>query len=153
STREIDQSLAAYAESVLSESCLLEARSDKTSQLLLLHLPDKTWVYDIAASREVGVPVWFHYDSDGLYRAREFVWCYDRWLFADPTTPHIGVLDLSVSTCFGQPIPWEFGTAVIYNEGRSGVINSLELIGLPGRVALGADPTVWTSYSHDGETW
>ena len=31
--------------------------------------------------------------------------------------------------------------------------HELELVALPGRVALGADPVIWTSYSLDGETW
>ena len=30
---------------------------------------------------------------------------------------------------------------------------SSDLVGLPGRVPLGADPVIWTSYSLDGETW
>ena len=33
------------------------------------------------------------------------------------------------------------------------IFHQLELVSLPGRVALGANPVVWTSYSIDGETW
>jgi hypothetical protein len=59
----------------------------------------------------------------------------------------------TTATHYGSTVGWEFATAMLYNEGRGAVIHRLELVGLPGRVALGADPVVWTSYSLDGETW
>ena len=114
-------------------------------------------VRDGAASAAVQEPVWFTVDS-GLgqasqYRARNFVWCYDRWLCGDPTGPALGQLDDTISTHYGQTIGWEFGTNIIYNEGRGAIVHELELVTLPGRVPLGADPVIWTSYSLDGETW
>ena len=59
----------------------------------------------------------------------------------------------AVSTHFGETVGWEFGTAILYNESNGVVIHDLELVGLPGHAALGIDPTIWTSYSLDGETW
>lgn len=156
STGEIDTLLLDYTEAQLAE-CLLEARTVKNHALLYLHLPDQTLVYDGAASAAVEEPVWFTVDS-GLgapaqYRARNFVWCYDRWLCGDPTSPALGQLDDTVSTHYGEPISWEFGTSIIYNESRGAIFHQLELVALPGRVPLGADPVIWTSYSLDGETW
>lgn len=156
STREIDTLLLDYTEAQLALS-VMEVRSSKSHQWLYLHLPDRTLVYDGAASQIVQEPVWFELCSslDGLgqYRARNFVWCYNRWLCADPSSPALGVLDDAVMTHYGDPIGWEFGTAIIYNEGFGAVFHQLELVTLPGRVPLGADPVVWTSYSIDGETW
>lgn len=156
STGEIDTLLLGYDEARLATS-VMEVRTTKNHQLLYLHLPDRTLVYDAAASAAVQEPVWFTVDS-GLaapaqYRARNFVWCYDRWLCGDPTGPALGQLVDTVSTHFGQTIGWEFGTNILYNEGRGAIIHELELVALPGRVPLGANPVIWTSYSLDGVTW
>lgn len=156
STGEIDTLLLRYTEAQLAD-CLIEARTIKNHSLLYLHLPDQTLVYDGAASAAVEEPVWFTVDS-GLaaptqYRARNFVWCYDRWMCADPTSPALGQLDDTVSTHYGQVIGWEFGTGIVYNESRGAIFHQLELVALPGRIPLGADPVIWTSYSLDGETW
>lgn len=156
STGEIDTLLLDYTETQLAAS-VLEVRTVKNHQLLYLHLPDRTLVYDGAASAAVQEPVWFTVDS-GLaepaqYRARNFVWCYDRWLCGDPTSGALGQLDDTVSTHYGQVIGWEFGTGIVYNAGAGAIFHELELVALPGRVPLGADPVIWTSYSLDGETW
>lgn len=156
STGEIDALLLDYTETELAAS-VLETRTVKNHALLYLHLPDRTLVYDGAASSVVQEPVWFTVDS-GLakpapYRARNFVWCYDRWMCGDPTSGALGVLDDTVSTHYSQTIGWEFGTSIVYNEGRGAIFHQLELVALPGRVPLGADPVIWTSYSLDGENW
>lgn len=156
STGEIDTLLLGYTEAQLAAS-VMEVRATKNHQLLYLHLPDRTLVYDGPASAAVGEPVWFTMDSGlgapAAYRARNFVWCYDRWLCGDPTIGALGVLDDTISTHYGQPVGWEFGTTILYNEGRGAIFHQLELVGLPGRVPLGADPVIWTSYSLDGVTW
>jgi hypothetical protein len=59
----------------------------------------------------------------------------------------------NISTHYGQKVRWEFGTTIVYNEGRGAIIQNLELVGLTGSVAYGTDPTINTSYSTDGETW
>jgi hypothetical protein len=150
STREIDQVLLSYTEAQLS-GCKIEVRKEKSHLNLFVHLPDMTYVYDDAASRAIGEPVWYKLVSsvavDAPYRARSFVWCYDRWLFDDPLSSNIGTNTLSVSSHYGQKIGWEFGTKMLYNEGNGGQVHSLELICLTGRVLLGDNPVVWTSYS------
>jgi len=156
STREIDQILAQYTESQLSE-VVFEARNDKSHVHLWVRLPDQTLVYDAAASQVVGEPVWFILTSSiqGLstYRAADLVWCYDRWLIADPTGTSVGYLTDSVSSHFGAIVRWEFGTTIVYNEGRGAIFHELELVCLTGRTAFGLDPQISTSYSVDGETW
>jgi hypothetical protein len=156
STREIDQILQRYTEAELSR-CVVESKVDKGHNWLMLHLPDTCWVYDLAASKAVQEPVWFELNSAvvGLatYRARGLVWCYDRWIAGDPTGVTLGTFTESVSTHYGDVIGWDFGTMAIYNEGRGAAVSSIELVSLPGRVAFGTDPVIWTSYSEDGETW
>src|SRR6185369_12817488 len=65
----------------------------------------------------------------------------------------VGVLDNSISTHYGDVTGWDFQTTILYNESKGAQIHSLELVALPGRVPLGANPVVWTSYSLDGVTW
>lgn len=155
-TREINTILEGYTEAQLAD-VVLETRVSKSHQHLLMHLPNVTWVYDGAASKVVGEPVWFSLDSGvvapSVYRARNLVWCYGRWIVGDPTSSSIGRLVENVSTHYGAVTGWEFGTMIIFNEGNGAVIHGFELVGLPGRVQLGVDPVIWTSYSLDGETW
>jgi hypothetical protein len=156
STREIDMVLQQYTEAELAQ-CVLERRVNKSQQMLYLHLPDQTVVYDAMATEAVGEPVWTYLDSGleapSTYRARNLVWCYDMWLCGDPTGPNVGYLTDTISTHYGSVIGWEFSTAINYNEGNGAIFHQLELVTLPGRVPLGADPVVWTSFSGDGETW
>jgi len=156
STREVDMILQQYTEEQLA-LVVVEVRVDKNHQHLLIHLPDQCLVYDGTASQAVGEPVWFPLDSGlvekATYRARNLVWCYDKWLCADPTSSSLGQLVQTVSTHYGAVIGWDFGTSIIYNASRGAIFSQMELVCLPGRVALGADPVVWTSYSLDGETW
>lgn len=156
STREIDEILLRYTEAQLS-TVVVEAKVDKGHNWLMVHLPDTCWVYDLAASQVVGEPVWFELNSAvvGLatYRARNLVWCYDTWVSGDPTSSNLGRFVDTASEHYGQTIGWDFGTMMLYNETRGAIVNELELVALPGRVALGANPVIWTSYSLDGETW
>ena len=156
STQEIDEVLLAYTEAELS-GVKLEARNDRNHKLLYVHLPDRTLVFDGAATEALGQPVWFVVTSaiDGFsqYRARNFVWAYNRWIVGDPTSAAVGYMDDQISTHYGQPVRWEFGTTIIYNGGKGVIINELELVALTGRVALASDPQISTSYSVDGQTW
>lgn len=156
STREIDQLLLTYSEADLAK-VVLEARVDKSHQHLLVHLPDRTAVYDAAASLLLETPVWFYLttatEGFGSYKARNLVWCYDRWLFGDPTSSRVGTLSDGVSSHYGQINRWEFGTEIVYNASRGALFTELELVCLTGRTALGGDPQISTAYSVDGSTW
>ena len=155
-TREISDLLRDYTEAQLS-TIKVEARKDRNSELLYIHLPDHTIVYDGKASAQVGVSVW-HRLSSGInelaqYRARNFVYCYDQWLCGDPTSSSVGHLDDTIGTHWGSKVTWEFSTTMLYNEGRGAIIHDMELVSLTGRYALGDEPVISTSYSLDGVTW
>jgi len=156
STHEIDLILAQYSEEQLADA-VLEQKLDRQHRNLLVHLPDRTLVYDAASSTELGQPVWYSLhsgiDGTGEYRARHFTWCYDKWLAADTQSGVIVETDESLASHYGQKVGWEFQTALIYNESRGAIINSLELVGLPGRAAFGDNPTIWQSYTDDGVSY
>lgn len=156
STQEIDDILLTYSEATL-EGIKLEARNDRNHRNLYIHLPDRTLVFDGTATEALGQPVWSVLTSaiDGFsqYRARNFVWAYNRWLVGDPASSAVGYMDDAISTHYGQAVRWEFGTTILYNGGKGVIINELELVALTGRVALASNPQISTSYSVDGQTW
>jgi Phage stabilisation protein len=155
-TREIDKILKNYTEDQLSK-CKVECRVDDGHQWLYVHLPDQTLVYDQLASKALGDFVWFTLDSGLLdiaqYRAACFVWCYNKWIFGDPSSSNYGHVTHETADHYGNQIGHEFSSAILYNSGKGAIIHRLELVCLTGRVALGADPTIWTSYSKDGVNW
>lgn len=156
STQEIDQILLGYTEVQLA-GVKLEARNDKAHQHLYVHLPDRTLVFDAAATAELSQPVWFTMTTSQVgfsqYRARNLVWAYDKWLIGDPQSNAIGYLVDNISSHWGQIVRWEFGTLIVYNESNGAIFNELELVSLTGSVALGVDPMISTSYSVDGQAW
>ena len=156
STQEIDQILLQFTELELS-TVKLEARNDKAHEHLYIHLPDRTIVFDASATQDLGQPVWFTLTSSlvgfSKYRAQNLVWCYDKWLVGDPSNTNVGYMVSNISSHYGQKVRWEFGTTIVYNEGRGAIIQNLELVGLTGSAAYGVDPTINTSYTTDGQTY
>jgi len=156
SSEEVDQLLSGFTTAQLA-SVVMESRNDTGRQALLIHLPDRTLVFDAIASKAVKKPVWIALVSTlvgfSAYSARHFCWAYDRWWCGDSVVAQYGYADDTISTQWGSPVRWEFSTTMLYNEGRGAVIDMLELVALPGRVALGASPSIATSYSLDGTAW
>lgn len=156
STREIDQILKNYSEYQLSQ-ILVEALTDNGHMNLYVHLPDRCLVYDGAASQIMQEPIWCILSSGNrgisTYQAWNHVFCYGKWIVGNPINFYLGYMSDSISSHYGNVVGWEFGTTVIYNEGMGAILHEIELVCLSGRVDVNADPTIWTSYSIDGETW
>jgi hypothetical protein len=155
-TREIDQILEGYSEATLSQ-ILLEQRVEKDHTFLYIHLPDKTLVFDGMTSAALQQPVWFVLTTTlagfGQYRARNFTYCYDKWIVGDPQSSNLGTVSEDISSHWGQIVRWEFGTIIVYNESLGAVFHQMELVSLTGSVALGLDPVISTSYSIDGKSY
>lgn len=155
-TREIEIILSEYNDEQLSK-IVLEAKTQDTHQHLYLHLPDKTMVYDFAASQVMEQPVWFELssstDGKGAYRAINHVWCYNKWIVGDRFDDRIGALSNKLSSHYGEAVCWSINTTFIYNGGQSGQIKSVELVGLTGRTVKAADPQVFLSWTRDGLNW
>jgi hypothetical protein len=157
SSREVDQIIQTFTEVELA-SCLVESRIDRGHELLYVHLPDRTFVYDIEASKILGTPAWSVLTSsmDGwsAYQGRGMVWVYDKWHVG--YGKRLGVLSLESSDHFYDRVRWEFSTSIIYNDGRGAVVYEMELVGLTGRaggIYEDKPHTIWTSYSNDGLVW
>lgn len=156
STREIETILAGYTEAELSQT-VLEARNDRESQFLYVHLPNETLVFDLDATKAAGTPVWHILGSGQVkgnrYLARDFVWIRDRWEVGDPTGTELGYIDGTIGSHWGQHVGWEFSTMVLYNNSRGALFNELELVAPARNIAFGDAPRISTSYSNDGQTW
>jgi len=156
STQEVDEILLQFTEVQLA-TVKLEARNDRAHQHLYIHLPDRTLVFDAAASQALQDMVWFTLTSTVVgfapYRARNLVYAYDKWLVGDPQSSNIGYLVDTIGSHWGEQVRWEFGTLIVYNEGKGALFHEMELVSLTGRVALGIDPQISTSYSVDGLTY
>lgn len=156
STQEVESILKELSESDL-ETVYAESKADRYHQNLMIHLPDRCLVYDLAASKVMQQPVWHVLHSGNVdraeYRARGFVYANGEWIAGDPTTAKLGRLTNELSTHYGQTIGWAFGTQVLYGDGLGAIVHSLELVSLTGNTALGVNPTIWTSYTLDGQTW
>ncbi len=156
SSREIDEILIGFTEEELS-SIVLETLNDKSQAFLWIRLPDRTLVYDLTASKAAGEQIWYIMSSGTTelqpYRARDVIFCYDKWQAGDTTSFKVGVLDNALSTHYGAVVPWEFGTSILYNESRGALVKSLELVALTGRATGTVDPVISTSYSLDGRSW
>ena len=154
SSDEVDRILLNYTEAQLS-LVKLEARNDRNHQLLYVHLPDQTLVFDFAASEALKQPIWHilcsTYVGLSQYRAMNMVWCYDRWNVGDPQSSSLGYFTNTIGSHWGQLVRWEFSTSIIYNEGNGALIHELELVALTGRVT--GSPVLSTSYSLDGLSW
>ncbi|HEX7891470.1 MAG TPA: packaged DNA stabilization protein [Ramlibacter sp.] len=155
-TREVEKRLKAYTEAQLA-TAVLEARADELHQHLLVHLPGETLVYDAAASVAAEQPIWFFLSTGvvgvNAYRARNFVWCYGKWLCGDTQDGRVGYVNEAVCTQYEAIAGWQFDTLMVYNEGNGATVWSLELVGTTGHAPGTDDPTVFHSYTVDGLNW
>lgn len=154
-SREVEQVLEQYTDAQLA-SIVLEPRLVRGHKFLYLHLPDQTLCYDAVASAAVEEPAW-HVLSSGLapgqFRQRGFLLLNNVWIAGDPTGNRYGRLSAEKMDHYGDPLQWQFSVPILYNEGNPAIIHELELVALSGRVALGDNPVIWTSFSYDGVTW
>lgn len=153
-TDEIDMILSGYSDLELAGS-IVEARSDGAYRLLYVHLPDRTLVYDGTASQELKAPVWHVLTTAtsgfSAYEAAGFTLVNNEWFCGYGNK--VGRLDKSVSTHWGRKVRWEFGTIILYNEGKGALFHELELVALTGSVAVGGEAYISSSYSVDGVVW
>lgn len=152
---EVDRIINSFAELVLRD-CFLENRFVEGRDLLYVHLPNQTLVYDVTASQLLQIPVWYILTS-GLdykqYQAIDFTWCYDQWNVAQPNGINLGIMTNYLGNHWGNRVAWEFDSQLVYNQNKGAVVHEIALIGTPGRSETGDDATIWSQYSTDGVQW
>ena len=156
STREIDETLKRYTDAELA-NIYVETVTDVGHDILMIHTPGGTHCFDGPGSQALGQPIWYRLSSgvdfETEYSARYFVWCYGDWLVGNVRKPLVGKTDRSIASQWGEVVTWEFGTPIIYNEARGGIINEIEMVALTGSSVYGTSPKISAEYSGDGITW
>jgi len=149
STREVDDALSAEVDPT---AIVLERRVSRDELRLLIHLAKETWCFMAKATEAAGEPVWYRLGSaqSGAYRPRNAVNVYGRTMVGDVQSTRLGTLSSEVSTHFGEPAEWRFDTGLIYNSGKTAIVDLVELVALPARGDAG---TVFLSVSQDGQTF
>lgn len=159
STVEIDRVLSTYTEEQLSD-VLMEARVHDDMQQLYIHLPDQTMVYDFFTSQKLSYPVWFFlsssHDAQGLYRARNFVYIYNKWTCGDVFDARkIGYLTRDHCAQYGQAVGYRFDTPIVYGDGKNVIVHEMELEATTGTNYNDdfTDQYIRRQYSTDGKLW
>lgn len=146
STRAVEDALAAVEDPA---SIVMETRAWRGEQRLLVHLPGETWVYLAEASRAVQQAVWYRCQSGtgAAYRLRNAVVVDGKTWVGDADSTALGLLSDSVSTHFGDETQWQFDVGLIDGPGT---LQSVELVGLPGRGPQSEEARIFLSLSRDG---
>ena len=163
-TAEVERIPQDYTEAQL-QSVFMESRMDRMHALLYIHLPDKTLVYDHAASLDIGTPIWTVQTSgangDQAYRARGFVRAYDQVAVRrQPELAHRLPQHRRRAAVRRKRVPWQFDTLFAYNEGRGAIAFAFELVrpARPGDARTSLPPatvetSIAVSWSDDGITY
>lgn len=149
STRAIDDELAKVVDPA---QISIEARTYRAERRLLVHLPDKTLMWCLNATKALQQDCWHILQSGRgeAYRLRHAVHAYgDLWV-GDLDSEAFGVLSEEVSTHFGEPVQWQFDVGMVYNDTSGGILTSVELTALPGRGQAGCDGVIFMAQSRDG---
>jgi hypothetical protein len=152
SSRAIDDELAKVADPT---TIILENRTSRAERRLFVHLPDKSLVFLMNATKILGEPVWYVAQS-GIakpYRLRHAVEAYGKTYVGDTESAQLGELTDTVSTHFGEAAEWGFDVGLLYNQAKGGIVHSIELVGLPGRAPQGVEGTAWLSMTRDGQNF
>lgn len=150
STPEIETILEAYTEADLAQT-VCETRRTEGRELLYVHLPNQTLVYDGTSTQLLGQPVWFVLKGEeGAYRGRYFVWCAGSWAVADPVTGKFGEVSSETAAQWGDPITWEFSTPFLFGDAKGIVCHELELTGLTGVTLAETGAVVGMQFTEDG---
>lgn len=152
---ELDEALNALSDSDLA-TVELERRMQEQEERLLVHLPDRTWVFMPGASQKAQQKIWYQIGGgtrgEDAYPIRHLTLAYGKWVGGD-TTGRLGWLNPDVKSHFGEIVGEQFSTLLIYSKASDFILGQTELIGLPGRTPFGTEPKVWMSFTRDGETW
>ena len=133
----------------------LEAISFEDSELLYVHLPTKTLVFDATATVGEGVKFWTQLNSGAtdadFYRARNFVRFNGMWACGDLADNRIGFLDSSTGGHYGAPVMHRSTGPMALLPLASAGLRSVELKCITGQA--GDTSRISMQYSSDGIRW
>jgi hypothetical protein len=133
----------------------LEAISFEDSELLYVHLPDKTLVFDAIATVALGAKFWTQLNSGptnaNFYRARNFVRFNGMWACGDLADNRVGFLDGATGGHYGLPVMHRTSSPMVMLPLASAGLRSVELKCVTGQA--GDTSRIGMTYSSDGIRW
>lgn len=151
-SREIEKVLAKYTGDQLS-TCVVEVFNKDSIVWMIAHLPNETLIYNETVAKSFGVGLaWSILKTDVCgdmdYRGKDLTYDprFSKWCIGDKRDNHIGFLDDSVCTHYGEIVEGLLFTPVMDLEALS--INSLKLKTIPG-ISPDNDATVFMSRTDD----
>ena len=148
SNKEVDDYLAAVAS---PEQIRLENRTSRDERRILVHLPDRTLCFFVEGSKASQDLIWCELQSNGTYRIRNAIQCYNKTIVGDLNSGSIGLLSYDDAHHFGEDVEWKVEPGLLYNDGMGAIINQVELVCLTGRNQ--GQSSVFFSVSTDGLHW
>ncbi|AGZ17823.1 DNA stabilization protein [Enterobacteria phage IME_EC2] len=146
---EIKKILADYDVADLAD-VRLESLSFETHKLLIVHLPDKTLVYDHPVSQAQGVPVWSYIKTGingiGPYRAVDFVNEGRVITCGDKLDPYLGKMDNTTSAQYGEDQEIVLYTPLLWAE--NAILADFRMDASTGGDSVAS--RIWLSATEDG---
>jgi hypothetical protein len=133
----------------------MEAISFEDSELLYVHLPDKTLVFDATATVSEGIKFWTQLNSGAtkadFYQARDFVQFNGMWTCGDVSDNRVGYLDSTTGGHYGVPVLHRSTGPMAMLPLASAGLRSVELKCVTGQ--SGDTSRIAMEYSSDGIRW
>lgn len=133
----------------------LEAISFEDSELLYVHLPTKSLLFDATATVSEGIKFWTQLNSGAedtdFYRARDLVRFDGQWTCGDVADNRVGFLDGSTGGHYGQPVLNRSTSPMALLPLVSAGLRSVELKCITGQ--SGDTSRIGMQYSTDGIRW
>lgn len=154
STAAVDNELARLTADQIAV-VTLEAISFEDSELLYVHLPTKTLMFDATATVSEGIKFWTQLNSGpnptDFYRARNFVRFNGMWACGDLADNRVGFLDSTTGGHYGQPVLHRSTSPMTMLPLASAGLRSVELKCITGQ--SGDTSRIAMQYSSDGIRW
>lgn len=151
-SREIEKVLTKYTSDELSKT-VIEVFTKDAVTWMIAHLPDETILYNETIAKSYGInAAWSVLKTDVFgdadYRGKDLTYDprFSKWCIGDKLDDHIGFLDDSVCTHYGEIVEGILFTPIIDMESLS--INELKLKTIPG-ISPDNDATVFISRTDD----
>lgn len=133
----------------------LETISYEDSELLYVHLPTKTLVFDATATLSAGVKFWTQLNSgatdSSFYRARNFCQFGGKWMCGDVADNRVGYLDATTGGHYAEPVLHRTIGPMVMLPLQSAGLRSVELKCVTGQ--SGDTSRISFQYSSDGIRW
>jgi hypothetical protein len=156
-TREIEKILAGYVDTELA-SAALETRVENKDKFIVVRLPRETLLYNHTIAQQFGIESAWTILKTGIdngVKWRGINGVFDprisSWVYGDNQDSHIGILDESVATQYGEQQEFILYTPFVDIEGAS--VDKIDIDSIPGHQINAEEVNGAISATYDGVTY